>query len=937
MKIVKSLRRKSLMFFLLTAVIVSSIPLGSTYATETDGLPESENPYHVEILPSEDNSYEGETQANFTVKVTYSGVDVIQKETIHLVTVLSDAILSSQNEQILSEKRLNSSEITTDSTWEEQYSIYIPEMETDTNTDYTVMLLDGEDNVLVSENYQFKVVQPEEDVFETEKVIEDFTYFSAQQKVSYAKNFDSSRLPQVPGNGKNEWQIMSGAYKGSYNKGDVSADFDRDANVSYSSDNAVRMTKNVISTDVENEFLMYLNVEPQISWADILALNTIKVSNANKPVSPPSWPTAGHTNATFFPEPMGDYQTPVQFRYYAIENGVKIILAEITMYSNVPQVPEGGIGIGNPLLAPEGETFYADNNFNLKANGSGGVSTAEVDISSVYSKYEFSRQSVYPKSVVDQLGNHIEVYTDSFNYDGGNCQLNNDTIYWSLPTDDLGLLPYEKDENGNITPSGVLRKLSNGKYTYYRQEAYQMTYSFSLRVLDERFISAESADSSNDINKDYAVQTNKSPSNQDDSIKGGEVTYQIENSSQNIGHFKSPYIKGLLYNLEFQKIIEQSKVPLAGVTFTLERLADGTSYSEKIEYTDTDKTDAKGWIKFRNLPWGEYRVTEISYDDESLFQNQYMDEQLPKTLENAVIGEVVNPEALSDEHEVIHSVDKEGDKRNQLFVYKGGSVENKPYRAKIRIKKVVNYYDSLSTELKGQSYTMKAKSDDMYLNPEKTQEQLELLNKNEKIKHLETLEYDVLVPKNGGTLSLQEVISESLDNKIRYGKVSVSKNEASTETNEPVLSEQGCSIKIMPGNDITIVFENNPVGTIQVKKMIDNCGDYGESLKNDEFMVKINSEAETDISSEVVLKHGEVSGYIEVTKPTVLNIEEILPMEYTFVNITVEGEGEQSSRIQGNKIHVAPGDHIVVIVHNRYTWNPFFHTFDSIKNVFRKK
>ena len=81
------------MFFLLTAVIVSSIPLGSTYATETDDLPESENPYHVEILPSEDNSYEGETQANFTVKVTYSGVDVIQKESVHLETIILDLSL----------------------------------------------------------------------------------------------------------------------------------------------------------------------------------------------------------------------------------------------------------------------------------------------------------------------------------------------------------------------------------------------------------------------------------------------------------------------------------------------------------------------------------------------------------------------------------------------------------------------------------------------------------------------------------------------------------------------------------------------------------------------------------------------------------------------------------------------------------------------------
>ena len=149
MKIVKSLRRKFLMFFLLTAVIVSSIPLGSTYATATDDLTESETSYHVEILPSEDNSYEGETQANFTVKVTYSGLDVIPKEMVHLKTMISDSVIASFNTEALSERRLNSLEFKGNYEWEEQYSIYIPKMETDTNTDYTVMLLDGEDNVLV--------------------------------------------------------------------------------------------------------------------------------------------------------------------------------------------------------------------------------------------------------------------------------------------------------------------------------------------------------------------------------------------------------------------------------------------------------------------------------------------------------------------------------------------------------------------------------------------------------------------------------------------------------------------------------------------------------------------------------------------------------------------------------------------------------------------
>ena len=146
-------------------------------------------------------------------------------------------------------------------------------------------------------------------------------------KVTFEHNFDSSVLPTTPGNGVNEWQIIRGGYKGRYTTGqDVSDSFDKNANVSYSNDNAVRMTKNVISTDTENEFHMYLNVEPQVSWEEILQLNTIIVSHNNRPLSPPAYPAGGGKSETFSPVKTGNYRTPINFVYYANSNGKKIIL-----------------------------------------------------------------------------------------------------------------------------------------------------------------------------------------------------------------------------------------------------------------------------------------------------------------------------------------------------------------------------------------------------------------------------------------------------------------------------------------------------------------------------------------------------------------------------------------------------------------------------------
>ena len=126
--------------------------------------------------------------------------------------------------------------------------------------------------------------------------------YSSNEKTSFDINFNNSILPSIPGSGANEWQIIKGGYQGRYKKGeDVSSGFDTKANVSYSKDNAVRLTKNVISTDTENEFKMYLNVEPQVSWEEILQLNTIKISNNNRGISPPEWPAGGQNSAYFSP------------------------------------------------------------------------------------------------------------------------------------------------------------------------------------------------------------------------------------------------------------------------------------------------------------------------------------------------------------------------------------------------------------------------------------------------------------------------------------------------------------------------------------------------------------------------------------------------------------------------------------------------------------
>lgn len=753
---------------------------------------------------------------------------------------------------------------------------------------------------------------------------------TTNSKVTFDHNFDKSVLPSNYGLGKNEWQIIRGGYKGAYTAGtDVSSGFDASANVSYSEDNAVRLTKNVVSTDVENEFQMYLNVEPQVSWEEILQLNTIVVSHNNRPLSPPAWPAGGGKSATFSPVKTGQYQTPIKFVYYAKENGKTIILAEIIMYATSNSVPNGGIGIGNPLLSGSG-SFYARNNFDL--DGSAGTPTAEIDISTLYEKYEFSTKKVQVNNVQDQVNELMKVYQDSFNYDGGSYSLNGSIINWTMPTNDLGLLPYEQNSDGQITPVGVKRTLSNGKITYYRQEAYQMSYKFSLDVQNHNFISATSKESVNDISAEYAVQTNQSPDDFSNTEKGGKVTYTTDGNTR-FGDFKSPYIKGLLYNVEFQKIVEGSKIPLSGVTFTIRRESGGNTYSEQIDLEQQEVTGSDGWIKFHNLPWGVYTIEETSLNTTDEFQKNYIEETLPKEIGTVQLGEVINPDDLSADHEEGHEKDLKSDAKNRLFKYE--SIENVPNKAKITIKKLVNAYDNISNNLKNQKYLIRAMNSgdmDIYLKPESDKTELSTLNSENQLGHLETISYELVVPKNGGKIKLEEIIPAEIKNKMIFESAEVNLNNGSTVPGEVTITNQGCEVSVLPGNDLTITITNTPVGTVKIQKIVDN---YSDNLKNDNFIIHAESIEDNGMSvnTEVVLKHKEISGIINIKETTTINIDEIIPKEYSMSQITLSGGG----KINGNQVTVNPGENVIVIVHNIYSEKAFFHATDSVKNLFKWK
>ena len=75
----------------------------------------------------------------------------------------------------------------------------------------------------------------------------------------------------VTSSAANDWQIVSGGYQGNGTSAKTTSD-----------DGAVKMQKNVVPTDVENEFLVYVSIDKTASMKELLDQgirpNTIRLS-----------------------------------------------------------------------------------------------------------------------------------------------------------------------------------------------------------------------------------------------------------------------------------------------------------------------------------------------------------------------------------------------------------------------------------------------------------------------------------------------------------------------------------------------------------------------------------------------------------------------------------------------------------------------------------
>lgn len=718
----------------------------------------------------------------------------------------------------------------------------------------------------------------------------------------------------------NKWQIVAEEYNGREQLYKDTYDIDNDGVTD------IFYQKNVVPTGVENEFLVYMGISKRMSWDEVLARSTFGLAVTH------SYKTVGELKDSIHSNHSEIYpgQTSSGNNYIAtvtFTRGGKTVHTYTGWYHGT--VPNASMATGfielnfwdatqnqyvkKYLIASVGVNLHTD-----KKNGTGGSLDYTIDLNTMENAgIYFSTDAVSADSVEDTMGNYMTyegvVHADgTYRYDD-----NSKKLTW--------LKPVSNGVEGIQTADG------NAKLTGYYYNAYQLVYKVHLNTEQTGFHScAQNMDSTVGQQESYPV--NQKATLQC-SIKGTSAFGSVD--------FQVPYVRGLLYNLEFQKVIEDSKIPLSGVTFKVERISGGDTYAEKLTWTDKAQTGTDGWIKFRKLPWGTYKLTEVSYKDGDDFQNKYMDSgNIGKTY-TIQIGKVINPEALSEDHETGHLSDEASDANNMLFLYNSenaGVMENAPNRATIKIVKEMDSYDSLSTDLKNQKYTINTTSSGssaVYMKPDSTQtdsDSLSAVNQTASLGHQDTVTYDLIVPDSGGVIDLKEVIPEAVRDKVNFSSAEVTENTGSTGAGTVTDTEQGCQISVLPGNNLTVTITNSSGGTVQIRKVVDN---YRSELANDAFIVNAVSADDNGaaVNVQTVLQNDETSPVISISKQTTLNISEALPKEYSLSSIEVSGGGS----VSGNQVTVNPGEHVVITVHNTYSGKHYFHVSDAIKNSFRRK
>lgn len=362
--------------------------------------------------------------------------------------------------------------------------------------------------------------------------------------------------------GKNEWQIIAEKYAGN-----------ESSNKETSADGYVRVQKNVIPTDVENEFLVYLSIDTKQMFAEYFQV--------------------------------AEYQATTSNNYHDSQLGT--VVSAMTGNQKVKVTGDSTVGYSNNalftiqdhngnVLAENVRLYWSQANnvtFYLKTSSGKyilmGLSVKNgqsntIRLSEEAEKYiqEEVAKAANLTSVVDTMGDYIEfIEVVAGDYD-------------VEPTYANGVLTWYPEVKANSEKESTKE---GNTTTTWNLNAAELVYKVRLMVEKDGFQSA-------------AANMN--------SVVGDAVSYEVNKSAVltyddgKTVEFQKPYVRGLRYNLQIVKVDAETGETLEGAALKIEGQADAVKGASELT------TGADGIIKFKDLIGldgefnGTFTVTEIS-------------------------------------------------------------------------------------------------------------------------------------------------------------------------------------------------------------------------------------------------------------------------------------------------------------------------------------
>lgn len=382
------------------------------------------------------------------------------------------------------------------------------------------------------------------------------------------------QLSWIKKDGSNEWQIVDQEYA------DSTA-----ASKKASSDGSVRVQKNVIPTGVENEFLVYLSIDTKQLFADYFASAQYEATTSNNYGGSDLGTVVTHMTGNQKVKVTGKETNGYNSANFTILSSNGELLAEnVTLYWSQANNVTFYLKVDD-----NGTTKYVLIGLSVKSNDNEVVMLSEESERLIMSS--IAQMSDLEK-VTDVMGEYIDfVSVVSGNYDDEPVyDESTGTLTW-IPTvkDNPTIDKVKTDESKTVKwtdHDGNVRTETVYKYTSWAMNVSELVYKVKLDVAKAGFHSAaENMDSSAEEKESYAVN------------ESAVLTYGDDKAVE----FQVPHVRGLLYDIRFEKIDKDTKKKLSGAEFELED-SNGTPY--KI-------SELGGTYRAEDLPWGIYTLIEV--------------------------------------------------------------------------------------------------------------------------------------------------------------------------------------------------------------------------------------------------------------------------------------------------------------------------------------